>query len=66
MNTFQLLKSGTSFKKDKIQKVAKLFVPQKSSPSLNEMTPEMEKIRGADFRSIPIDTQIPNLDEQIL
>ena len=25
----------------------------------------MEKIRGADFRSIPIDTVIPEIDEKI-
>jgi hypothetical protein len=66
MNTFQLLKSGTSFKKDRIQKVALLFHPQKSDqPKLNEMTEEMEKIRGADFRSIPVDTQIVEIDKKI-
>jgi hypothetical protein len=66
MNTFQLLKSGTSFKKDRIQKVAQLFHPVKSDkPVLNEMTEEMEKIRGADFRSIPVDTLVAEIDKKI-
>jgi hypothetical protein len=29
------------------------------------MTEEMEKIRGADFRSIEVDTEIPRIDAKI-
>jgi predicted nucleic acid-binding Zn-ribbon protein len=60
-----LLKSGTSFKKDRIQKVAKLFHKNEASAPINEMTEEMQKIRGADFRSIDIDTEIPRIDARI-
>ena len=60
-----MLKSGTSFKKDRIEKVAKLFHKQESKEPTNEMTEEMQKIRGADFRSIEIDTEIPQIDARI-
>ena len=53
MNTFQLLKSGTSFKKDRINKVESLFKPESGKKS--------QQLHDSDDDLVEIDKQIETL-----
>ena len=68
MNTFQLLKNGASFKRERIEKVAKLFDPIHSKAAKKAAIDEQkedERYTNKDFNSIPIDKAIPEIDMQI-
>jgi vacuolar-type H+-ATPase subunit I/STV1 len=55
MNTFQLLKSGTSFKKDRISKVKPLFKPEGGA--------KKQQLNDSDDDLIELDKQLEELKQ---